>query len=304
MKKNRKSAVFILSHGRPDRVKTVRLLEKGNYTGDWYIVCDDEDETLSQYQKKYGDKVLVFSKDKAKNMFDLMDNTNEKKVVVYARNYVFKIAEDLGLTHFIVLDDDYTQIYYVMLFVVGEGELMIRKERRVKNLDKLFEATFDLLDETGALTIAYAQSGDFMGGINGFMRKGFKRKAMNTFFFRTDRKMEFMGRINEDVNAYVYHGMRGELIFSVAFVAVRQIRTQTNEGGLTDAYKNLGTYVKSFYTVMLAPSCVKIGAMGELYPRLHHVIDWEHCVPKIISDRYKKRGDKIGEKIKANSRTY
>ena len=39
-------------------------------------------------------------------------------------------------------------------------------------------------------------------------------------------------------------------------------------------------------------------------PRLHHVIDWEHCVPKIISDRYKKRGDKIGEKIKANSRTY
>lgn len=289
MKKNRKSAVFILSHGRPDRVKTVRLLEKGNYTGDWYIVCDDEDETLTEYIEKYKDKVIVFSKEEAKDLFDLMDNTNEKKVVVYARNYIFKIAEDLELTHFIVLDDDYTDIHYVMLFKIGKEEMLMKKSKKVKSLDKLFEATFDLLDETNALTIAYAQEGDFIGGINSFMKKGFKRKAMNSFFFRTDRKMEFMGRINEDVNAYVFYGIRGELIFTVAFLSISQLLTQTNKGGLTDAYKNLGTYVKSFYTVMLAPSCVKIDAMGVVYPRLHHVIDWEHCVPKIISERYKKR---------------
>lgn len=287
--KNRKSAVFILSHGRPDRVKTINMLKKGNYTGDWYIVCDDEDKTLSDYKERYKNKVLVFSKDEAKKLFDLMDNLNEKKVVVYARNYLFKIAEDLGLTHFVVLDDDYIDIRYVMLFNVGKEGTLIKKARKVKNLDKLFEATFDLLDESNALTIAYAQEGDFIGGINSFMKKGFKRKAMNSFFFRTDKKMEFMGRINEDVNAYVYHGIRGELIFSVAFLSVSQMLTQTNKGGLTDVYKNLGTYVKSFYTVMLAPSCVKIDAMGVVYPRLHHVIDWEHCVPKIISDRYKKR---------------
>lgn len=286
--KNRKSAVFILSHGRPDRVKTINMLKKGNYAGDWYIVCDDEDETLSQYQEKYGDKVIVFSKDEAKGLFDMMDNLNEKKVVVYARNYVFQIAEELGLTHFIVLDDDYTDIHYVMLFNIGKEGMLIKKAKKVKNLDKLFEATFDILDESNALTIAYAQEGDFIGGINSFMKKGFKRKAMNSFFFRTDKKMEFMGRINEDTNAYVFHGIRGELIFSVAFVAINQTLTQVNKGGLTDAYKSLGTYVKSFYTVMIAPSCVKIDAMGVVYPRLHHVIDWEHCVPKIISGRYKK----------------
>lgn len=289
MKKNRKSAVFILSHGRPDRVKTINMLKKGRYTGDWYIICDDEDETLEQYKEKFKNKVIVFSKDEAKEMFDMMDNLNERNVVVYARNYIFKIAEDLGLTHFVVLDDDYQSINYEKLFIVGESETVIRKRRQVKNLDKLFEVTFDVLDETGALTIAYAQTGDFIGGIDGFMLKGFKRKAMNSFFFRTYRKMEFMGRINEDVNAYVFHGIRGELIFSVAFVTVAQLPTQTNAGGLTEAYKDLGTYVKSFYTVMLAPSCVKIDAMGNVYYRLHHVIDWEHCVPKIVSGRYKKR---------------
>ena len=34
-------AVFILSNGRPDNIKTLRALKKGNYTGNWYIVCDD-----------------------------------------------------------------------------------------------------------------------------------------------------------------------------------------------------------------------------------------------------------------------
>jgi hypothetical protein len=111
---------------------------------------------------------------------------------------------------------------------------------------------------------------------------------MNAFFFRTDRPMEFMGRLNEDVNAYVFYGMRGELIFSVAPVMLHQKPTQTNPRGLTDAYRELGTYVKSFYTVMLAPSCVKVSAMGDVYHRLHHHIEWNYCVPKILADRFRK----------------
>lgn len=37
-------AVFILSHGRAETVKTVTMLEEGNYTGEWFIVIDDEDD--------------------------------------------------------------------------------------------------------------------------------------------------------------------------------------------------------------------------------------------------------------------
>lgn len=292
MDKERKAAVFILSHGRPDRIYTLKALKKGNYTGDWYIICDDEDSTLSEYKRRYGKRVIVFSKDDAAPLFDMMDNLSERNVVVYARNYAFVIARNLGLTHFLVLDDDYTAFNYEMVF--GNEERLIRKRKHIKNLDRVFNATFDLLDETGALTIAYAQSGDFIGGINGVMRDGFKRKAMNTFFFRTDRPMEFMGRINEDTNAYVFYGMRGELIFTLARLDTEQITTQTNAGGLTDAYKSLGTYVKSFYTVMLAPSCVKVAAMGERFYRLHHFIQWNYCVPKIISDKHKK-GVKLSE---------
>lgn len=36
---------------------------------------------------------------------------------------------------------------------------------------------------------------------------------------------------------------------------------QKNKGGMSDVYIDKGTYLKSFYSVMFAPSCVKIGLM-------------------------------------------
>jgi hypothetical protein len=56
-------AVFILSHGRPDRVETLGALERAGYTGRTYIVIDDEDPQGEEYRKRYGEKVLVFSKE-------------------------------------------------------------------------------------------------------------------------------------------------------------------------------------------------------------------------------------------------
>ena len=68
-----------------------------------------------------------------------------------------------------------------------------------------------------------------------------------------------------------------------------QTLTQKKTGGNTDAYLQYGTYVKSFYSVMCNPSSVKISMMGETHRRIHHAVDWEHTVPKIISDKYKKK---------------
>lgn len=285
---DRKYAVFILSHGRPDRIHTLTTLEKGGYTGDWYIVCDDTDQTLDEYRRRYGDRVLVFSKTEWHERTDVMDNLGVGKVVVYARNAVWEFARQLGLTHFVVLDDDYIKIKYIMVFQRKNGSFF-RREPWVRNLDRLIELTFDMLDESNALCVAWAQGGDFpLGTGTTFLLQGWKRKAMNAFFFRTDRRMEFMGRLNEDTNAYIYHGMRGDLIYTVTCVCVAQERTQQQPGGLTDAYLSLGTYVKSFYTVMLAPSCVEVATMGVRFYRLHHRILWDYAVPKIISDRYRK----------------
>ncbi len=114
---------------------------------------------------------------------------------------------------------------------------------------------------------------------------------MNTFFFKVgtpEEDIKFIGRFNDDVNTYVSLGSRGELFLQCANINLEQVITQEQTGGNTDAYLKYGTYVKSFYSVMLSPSCVKIGMMGENHRRIHHSVNWEHAVPKIISSKYRK----------------
>ena len=111
---------------------------------------------------------------------------------------------------------------------------------------------------------------------------------MNSFFCKTDRRFEFIGSINEDVNAYVTLGQKGDLFFTVAEASLDQQDTQQNKGGLTDIYLDLGTYIKSFYSVVCSPSCVRVISMGCTHRRIHHKINWNNCCPKIIDKKYKR----------------
>lgn len=98
-----------------------------------------------------------------------------------------------------------------------------------------------------------------------------------------------MGRVNEDVNAYVWLGSRGFTFFTIPLIQLDQYQTQSNKGGLTEIYLDQGTYVKSFYTIMCSPSCVTIETMGRTNRRLHHKVDWPTAVPLIIDEKYKKK---------------
>lgn len=277
-------AVFILSHGRSDKVITVKSLRNSGYTGKIYIICDNEDEQIPRYQENYGkDNVIIFNKEYAMSITDTIDNFNDKRAVVYARNMCHSIAKDLGLEYFLELDDDYTGFY---VRFIKNNQL---KHTRIKNLDRLIDKMIIYLDNSNAKTIAFAQGGDYIGGINGSFLEGLKRKAMNAFFCKTDRPFQFYGKINEDVNAYTYLGSKGDLFMTVMALDVEQLQTQSNSGGLTDIYLNLGTYVKSFYSVVIMPSAVKVSVMGNCFMRIHHKIKWNNCVPKILNEKYKRR---------------
>lgn len=287
---DRRFAVFILTHGRANCVYTYEALRKHGYTGEIYLVCDDEDKQIKQYLALYGlDSVIVFNKQEAIDNTDSGDNLKKRNSVVYARNHNFKIAADLGLTHFWQLDDDYSAFAYT----TDNNDEYITKDAYTKKLDDLLFALCDFMDESGAHSVAMSQGGDFIGGGEGtfvkHIKKGkFSRKVMNSFLFRVDRLVKFMGRINEDVNMYVEWGRRGHLFVTVPRLRLYQKETQTNSGGLTEIYLDLGTYVKSFYSVLYAPSCVSITEMGNNDKRIHHQISWRHAVPMILDEQHRK----------------
>lgn len=286
MEPNKKFAVFILTHGRPDKVITYKTLRNSGYTGEIYLICDDEDKTLNEYKEKYGEKVIVFSKSKYENKFDIMDNFEGNKVIVFARNACYDIARSLNLDYFFEYEDDYTQFAYRKI----EGSVL--RGIKVNNLDIILSKMIDCLENTNSCTIAFAQAGDFIVGASSFFSNSYKRKAMNTYVFKVNKNPKddllFIGRMNDDVNTYLTQGKIGKLFFQITDVAMVQLLTQSNPGGNTEAYKNYGTYVKSFYSVMAEPSCCKIGLLGLVNKRIHHSINWKYAVPKILEEKFKK----------------
>ena len=279
----KKFAVMILSNGRPDNIKTISTLRRQGYTGDIYVICDNLDKTLPEYQKRYGDKVYVFDKEKYYEKIDTMDRFHKLNTILYARNASQDIAKALGLDVFVQLDDDYLIFEHKY---IEDGKL---RAIPFKNLDKVFNATINFLYDTNALTVAFAQGGDFIGGANNdLMKNNLKRKAMNSFFIRTDRPFEFIGTINEDVNTYTSLGSKGELFLTFRDVSLTQTETQSNKGGMTGVYLESGTYLKSFYTVICSPSFTTIQKMGNKNMRLHHNIKWNNAVPQIVDEKYKK----------------
>lgn len=301
--KHKDFCVIILSHGRPNDQATVKTLEKFGYTGDWFILLDNEDETIDQYKELYGeDRIAVFNKEAAMVGVDTQDNFRIKKTVVYARNVSYEIARDMGYKYFMMCEDDHDSVRWRMNPEIEYSSKMLSLDKNYCELDQVIDTMLDFLDATPRVqTVCMAQSGDYIGGGGSRMAtQQYRRKAMGTFITRVDDPIEFTGTMNDDTNAYVSLAHKGKLMLTTGFIAVNTKETQKNSGGNTDIYASMGTYVKSFYSVMLHPSGVKVAVLFNTSARkavgpktnntfrLHHRVNWKNVAPLIISEKYKK----------------
>jgi hypothetical protein len=282
--------VFIISHGRAGNVITKRTLAKCGYTGPVFIVIDNEDKQADEYRKNFGaDTVVVFDKLYYASLVDSCDNFQNRRTTTHARNACFDIAKEKGFDYFLVLDDDYTDFR----FSFDQSRNFVRKPLRENGMDKVTESFCRFLDlDDRLLSACFMQTGDLIGGENSpsllpdyFFTK--RRKAMNSFFCKTDRRFWFHSRLNEDVNTYLALGSRGGIFMTLPDVYLQQKPTQGNQGGMSDAYIASGTYVKSFYTVMQFPSFAQCDFRSQM-GRIHHKISWNNAVPKILDESNKK----------------
>jgi hypothetical protein len=284
---NKNFAIFILTHGRAEKVITTKTLINSGYNGKIFYIVDNEDNQQYKYIEIFGkENVKIFNKKKYADLIDEGNNFDERRTITHARNACFDIAKELGITYFMQLDDDYTSFQHRYISKCGTKLKVIQ----IKNMDYVISKLLDFYKSINCKSIAFAQGGDFIGGVdNGKEIFRFqKRKCMNSFICSIERPFNFIGAMNEDVNTYTTLGSRGELFFTIPYIMLVQKQTQSQEGGITDMYKLYGTYCKSFTTVMMMPSSVKISEMGNKNKRLHHKINWNNTVPKIISEELKK----------------
>jgi len=286
-KRDENFCIFIMTFGRANNVKTYETLieyEGASLNQDTYFICSDDDKQLDQYIEKYKDRVLVFNKKKMIPYLDKCDNFDKYNVILYARNICFTFAKLLGYRYFVELDDDY-DIFAQKIFYDFE-KLM---QKQILDYDKLFKVHLDFLKATPCRTITMSQNGDYMGGAgNGNAIRGWQRKVMNSFFCDVENPFIFDGTINEDVNYYVQSGRLGILNFNVFGFTLNQQTTQASAGGMTEQYLAGGTYLKSFYSVMICPGSVKVGKIssGE-FERLHHKVNGNATYVQLIDEKYK-----------------
>ena len=276
---------MIITYKRANQQATVKTLRRNGYTGDIYLIVDDSDPQLDTYKKLYGENVLVFSKAKVRKRMDTMVNSPIWGAGVYARNFAFRAAKKLGYKYFVSMDDDYSGFYYK---VDGDGEYA---NTRIQDLDRIIKAHVRFLVKTNISCVAWAQGGDFQGGeVGQLARSRFKpmRKMMNVFFFRTDRPIKFSGVMNGDSVTGLDYGRRGHIILTNCLICTIPIQSQTLEGGLTDLYKEMGTYSKSFFSVLMNPSATKVAYLPDI-GRVHHVITGRYAYPLIVSEKLRKK---------------
>jgi len=277
-----KFAVFIMVHGRPDNMKTYNTLRNQGYSGKIYLIGDSADNTIGRYEEIYGDELIVFDKIKESKKYDAGDNSGDLRSTMYSANAIFDLAEEKGIEYFSIMCDDYYDFYYALKGTKGKVV--------PQNMNIIFDLMIEYYKTIPAKSIAFAQTGDFIGGVdNGRGAYRFsKRKVMNTFICSTKRRFEFLGRMNEDVTTYVNLGQKGDLFLTIPVIAMGQPDTQKEKKGLTEMYTDNGTYVKSFFSVMYNPSCVKTSMMNANHKRIHHSIKWNNTTPMIINERHKK----------------
>lgn len=274
-----KFAVFVMVHGRPEKMWTIPTLRRRGYTGKIYLIADNLDKTLPLYIEKYGEEnVKVFDKEEAAKKYDSGDNTGDLRSTLYAANESFNIAKKLGLTHFCLMCDDYTSI----------GIRTKEGQRNIKNMDRVIMNFLKFLDSSNCTSIAFSQGGDHIGGFPGHRTK---RKVMNSFFCSVSRRFEFTGRMNEDATTYVNLGSRGHIFLTIYTVCLTQRPTQADKkGGLSQMYLDNGTYTKSFFSVMYNPSSVSVKPIiTEISQRIHHKVNWKVAAPMIIVESFKKK---------------
>ena len=207
----------------------------------------------------------------------------DRRIGVFARNFIQDEAKRLGYKFHLQLDDDVHGFGYRF---VQDGRLRCVKCNR---LDEVFEGMVQMMKESPITSLSFGLSSYYLGGAeNSNVKEGMIRKTMTTFLMRADDLQYFHMRMNDDITTSLINGMRGKLYYTYMPVMVYVDPTQVQHGGMTDIYKKNGTYRKSFYSVMCCPSCVKVSAMGITEYRIHHEISWNNAVPKLLSERWCK----------------
>lgn len=275
-----KFAIFILTHGRPHNQITLETLRRLGYTGKVYLVVDDQDKTLAEYDDIYED-VICFKKDVFIGSTETGLSSPEPKFAVFARNAIESIALSDGYDAFMMLDDDIINIRARL----PDGSVL--KSYSLKGcFDEVVDRCVEYVTTAGVACMGLGFCNLYIGGVENFEKENSRQRLCAEAFIRnTAYKVNWRLNMVEDLITSIDGAVDNQVWFQFLPLQV-DIRMSEGvvDGGNSDVYRKLGKFRVNFMPVIAYPSS-NVMRYGK---------DWsvtttpETCVPKIISSSYRK----------------
>ncbi len=279
-------AVFIISHKRADRVQTYHALRTAGYTGQIYVVVDDEDPQLDKYKELYSKELIIFAKNDYISKVDTIIRTNQKSSPIYARCFVEYTAKEYKLDAFMMIDDDMPTFRY--RWVDGDKARSLSMKIGMDDVLRLYAQY--IIDNNIAVT-SFVHTMFYVAGVHGLDRRITEQRELNGVFIRNTKfNVDWVGIMRHDMIANLLTAKRGYIWWALPFVVFETLpmnEVGVNEGGMKETYDMLNHYRRSFLGVIASPNCCKIGCANG---RIKISCDWSKVYPKIISGRYKREG--------------
>lgn len=277
------NVVFICTHGRPHRQKTLETLHRCNYTGKWYLVLDDTDATIQEYIDTYGpENIIIFNKQHYIDTTDIGVNKGVFNIVAYARKAVEDIALDMGISGFIVADDDIEDL----AFRWPEKEKV--SYNKIYNLDGVISAILEFMLTCNISSLGLGNTSTYIKGLGAFeAEKLSKCRIPFTIIFRNVKyKVDWHSWYGEDICTAIYHQVRGQYWMNIIAAMYSQPKIASMSGGMAEAYKNNLEWERNWVVFSRNVSCIKIKdykGKATLY------INKNEAFPNLISSKYKRR---------------
>lgn len=220
------NGIYIISKGRP-QCQTAQTLEKANYEGEWFIVCGNNDETIDEYRRNWGEHVLEFDWYDEITRTDTLDNFGFEKMAsgaVPVRNATMRLAKERGARRHWQLDDDYNGFYRIT-----DGTLSKHRmggEELYAELRKLAEHA----DRCGMANVGVS-----LGTVESVpkRKKEFGRRVFNAHNLPCDDElfMRWRGRMNDDLINAIEVNRTGGYEMQVRYISLTMMPSQQEDGG-------------------------------------------------------------------------
>lgn len=277
-----KFAIFICTHGRPDKQITLKALRDSGYTGKIYLVLDDEDETIPYYHDNLGmcDDFVGFKKQ------EIIDDTittafpPNRKTILYAKNACERYAKLKELDCFAICDDDIPGFRYRY---VENGSC--KSLKLTQNMDKVIQSYAEYILDSDITATSFGMAQFYFAGDKCFSPETMlKWRIPYTFVFRnTKHEVDWVSDYGEDITTAIECANQGKFMMASPFVQMNLSPMGVGEGGMVELHKD--TFRLAEYGHVWHPTSEQIK-----YYKDHWMstIKRENAFPMLISSSCKK----------------